>query len=101
LTVNSSTLEPTLTAPAVTLTSFDRCDACGSRAYVQVGVATKDSDEQLHLLFCGHHYTVNEPALAANKAVRHISDQRHILVEAERTRNFLDPEPVGKTKPNN
>lgn len=32
------------------LTVVDRCDACGSRAYVQVTGITGD------LLFCSHHY---------------------------------------------
>lgn len=39
-------------------TATDRCDACGHEAYVRVtlNVAT--------LLFCAHHYRVNEDALA-------------------------------------
>lgn len=39
------------------LTAKDRCDACGSQAYVWVNGITGD------LLFCGHHYTkiINDP----------------------------------------
>jgi ribosomal protein L37E len=33
------------------ITVQDRCDACGSQAYVWVNGVTGD------LLFCGHHYT--------------------------------------------
>ena len=32
------------------LTDSDRCDRCGSQAYVQVSVATGE------LLFCAHHF---------------------------------------------
>ena len=42
-----------------TLVSTDRCDACGSQAYVKV---SKETDE---LLFCGHHYNKNGDALDA------------------------------------
>jgi len=34
-----------------TLTGSDRCDACGSQAYVWVNGVSGD------LLFCSHHYT--------------------------------------------
>lgn len=39
------------------LTALDRCDRCGSQAYVQIVGATGD------LLFCAHHYNkiVNDP----------------------------------------
>jgi hypothetical protein len=32
------------------LTALDRCDSCGSQAYVQVKGISGD------LMFCGHHY---------------------------------------------
>jgi hypothetical protein len=40
------------------LTLADRCDACGSQAYVWVNGVTGD------LLFCSHHYTkiMNDPS---------------------------------------
>jgi len=40
------------------LTAIDRCDSCGSQAYVQVKGITGD------LLFCNHHYNkiVDNPA---------------------------------------
>lgn len=39
------------------LTALDRCDRCGSQAYVQIVGSTGD------LLFCAHHYNkiVNDP----------------------------------------
>jgi hypothetical protein len=39
------------------LTALDRCDKCGSQAYVQIFGSTGD------LLFCAHHYNkiVNDP----------------------------------------
>ena len=39
------------------ITTSDRCDACGSQAYVWVNGVTGD------LLFCSHHYTkiMNDP----------------------------------------
>ena len=40
-----------------TLTSFDRCDQCGSQAYFAVLL---DAGE---LYFCRHHYLKNESAL--------------------------------------
>lgn len=46
------------TPKAKMLTESDRCDSCGSQAYVWVNGVTGD------LLFCGHHYTkiMNDPA---------------------------------------
>jgi hypothetical protein len=44
--------------PVATLNTADRCDACGSQAYVQVTLATGD------LLFCGHHYSASEAKLS-------------------------------------
>lgn len=41
-------MEATL-APEKVLTAADRCDRCGSRAYVRATLATGD------LYFCGHH----------------------------------------------
>lgn len=39
------------------LTTFDRCDRCGSQAYVKILGSTGE------LLFCSHHYNkiVNDP----------------------------------------
>ena len=39
------------------LTDHDRCDRCGSRAYVQVRLTTGQ------LLFCAHHYQEFEARL--------------------------------------
>lgn len=41
------------------LTSSDRCDRCGSQAYVRVNNGTQDLD------FCGHHFTKLGEALDA------------------------------------
>ena len=51
----------TLTAPALSAT--DRCDRCSAQAYVRV-VLPGGAD----LLFCGHHWSRNEAALAARGA---------------------------------
>lgn len=48
----------TISAP--TLKIADRCDCCGAQAFVMV--ATQAGHD---LLFCGHHFNKNEPALAA------------------------------------
>lgn len=42
------------------LTSQDRCDRCGSRAYVLV-VLPSGND----LMFCGHHWAINEAGVLA------------------------------------
>lgn len=49
--MNDTIAEAEVEAPSQipTLTTADRCDLCGSRAYVQVTFSTGD------LLFCGHH----------------------------------------------
>ena len=41
--------EATTESPVQTLSATDRCDLCGSRAYVQVFFETGS------LMFCGHH----------------------------------------------
>ena len=40
------------------LTDHDRCDQCGSQAYVQVSLPTGQ------LLFCAHHYQEHEARLS-------------------------------------
>jgi hypothetical protein len=62
-------LEPTIEAPAVPeaapafppLTTADRCDSCGETAQAQVRVVKGKMD----MLFCKHHFEVNEPVLFA------------------------------------
>ena len=58
-----------------TLTRQDRCDRCGAQAYVR---ATLDDD--LELLFCGHHFRDHEVKLVASGAA--ITDERHRIDEA-------------------
>jgi hypothetical protein len=53
------------------LTANDRCDACGSQAYVQVFF--KDA----YLLFCAHHYNKNEKAL--QPTATDVYDRRDLL----------------------
>jgi hypothetical protein len=58
----------TLEAPAQTeeltdtLTTYDRCDACGSQAYVRVEFTDKNHE----LLFCSHHYKSYAEKLATS-----------------------------------
>lgn len=62
-----------------TLSALDRCDACGSQAYVQALGTTGD------LLFCVHHYEdilSNEKAQEAmNRFAYQIIDERKQLDE--------------------
>lgn len=61
------------------LTALDRCDACGSAAYIQVTGVTGD------LLFCAHHYgniERDESAMAKMQAFAFdIVDERERLIE--------------------
>lgn len=61
------------------LTALDRCDACGSAAYVQVTGVTGD------LLFCAHHYGKIERDANAMKKMNDfafdIVDERVRLIE--------------------
>lgn len=61
------------------LTALDRCDRCGSQAYVQIVGSTGD------LLFCAHHYNkiVNDPDSYTNmmKFMLAILDERERLIE--------------------
>lgn len=54
-----------------TLNATDRCDSCGSQAYVWVNGVSGD------LLFCGHHFAKNEVKLRAYAF--EIIDERHKL----------------------
>lgn len=58
------------------LTALDRCDSCGSQAYVQIVGSTGD------LLFCAHHYNkiVNDP----NSYTKMMSFMLAVLDERER-----------------
>jgi len=53
------------------LNGHDRCDSCGAQAYVWVNGVNGD------LLFCGHHFHVNETKLRAYAF--EIIDERHKL----------------------
>jgi len=54
-----------------TLNATDRCDSCGSQAYVWVNGVNGD------LLFCGHHFAKSEEKLRAYAF--EIIDERHKL----------------------
>ena len=56
-------LTPAAEAP---LQLTDRCDRCGSRAYVRATLRTGQD-----LLFCGHHGGAHGPALLAAGATVH------------------------------
>lgn len=58
------------------LNALDRCDKCGSQAYVQIVGSTGD------LLFCAHHYNkiVNDP----NSYTKMMGFMLAILDERER-----------------
>jgi len=62
-----------LPEPAV-LSASDRCDRCGSQAYVEVSLATGP------LLFCAHHYQEFEARLrAVAVAVRDERERLHAV----------------------
>jgi hypothetical protein len=53
------------------LTDNDRCDRCGSRAYVRVDLAAGQ------LMFCAHHFQELEPRL--REVAIHVLDERDRL----------------------
>ena len=54
------------------LTTADRCDRCGSQAYLRVTLASGGE-----LLFCAHHAKEHAEALA--KVAARIQDETHLL----------------------
>ena len=74
-TIGDGDMEDVLIEEAVentdTLNATDRCDSCGSQAYVWVNGVNGD------LLFCGHHFAKNEVKLRAYAF--EIIDERHKL----------------------
>lgn len=54
-----------------TMNSTDRCDYCGSQAYVWVNGIAGD------LLFCGHHFTKSEDKIRSYAF--EVIDERHKL----------------------
>lgn len=74
-TIGDDNMEDLLVKESVeetdTLNATDRCDRCGSRAYVWLNGVTGD------LLFCGHHFNKYEDKLRAYAF--EIVDERHKL----------------------
>ncbi|OKL54133.1 hypothetical protein BSZ39_05830 [Bowdeniella nasicola] len=66
-TAPSKELEP--------MTSADRCDACGARAYLHVGLETGE------LYFCGHHARTFADSLADRAVI--IRDETSKLAGAD------------------
>jgi hypothetical protein len=64
-------METMVEEKAYLLMNNDRCDSCGSQAYVWVNGVNGD------LLFCGHHFAKNEVKLRAYAF--EIIDERHKL----------------------
>jgi hypothetical protein len=60
----------TLDHPVRELVKGDRCDSCGAQAFVQVTMPSG-----FELLFCGHHYSKNEPGLGTQGAVVTIDER--------------------------
>jgi hypothetical protein len=61
--------------PVGTLTTADRCDRCGARAYVRVLLPN-----DLELLFCAHHH--RQYASALTKIAVEIHDETRQLARA-------------------
>ena len=55
------------------LNATDRCDQCSAQALVLVKGVTGE------LMFCGHHYAKNEPALV--KFAYEVVDEREKLIQ--------------------
>jgi hypothetical protein len=66
------------------LNKFDRCDGCTAEALVQITFPSG-----LDLLFCGHHYAKNEPALAARGATVTADDRALINTKPSISANAL------------
>jgi hypothetical protein len=64
-------METMVEEKAYLLMNNDRCDSCGSQAYVWVNGVNGD------LLFCGHHFAKNEVKLRAYAF--EVIDERHKL----------------------
>lgn len=72
--MNSTTIEapgPDAPEQTDTLSVSDRCDQCGSQAYV--GVLFEIGD----LLFCAHHFAASEEKIRA--VATRVFDERHKL----------------------
>jgi hypothetical protein len=70
-------------------TANDRCDGCGARAYVRVGLMftnTAGTRKATEMLFCAHHFAKHEQALSENPNVVHVTDRRDILSSEEKAR---------------
>lgn len=65
-----------ITEESDTLNATDRCDSCGSRAYVWLNGVTGD------LLFCAHHFSKYEEKLRAY-AFEIIDERYKIEIKAE------------------
>ncbi len=66
----------TVPDPAAPLTLLDRCDRCGSRAYVRATLPVGTA-----LLFCGHHGNAHRAALLGVGALVH--DETHRLTAGQ------------------
>jgi hypothetical protein len=53
----------------------DRCDPCGEASQAFVRTVKVINDQELELLWCGHHFAENEPKLVADGWW--IQDERH------------------------
>lgn len=69
------------TEPAPDAIAHERCDRCGSRAYV----VTMHTDG-LPLAWCGHHYRAHQDALTGAAGVLVVHDIRDQLVPAQNAR---------------
>ena len=59
---------------------IDRCDACGSQAFVMVKLISGE------LMFCGHHYVKNQNKLN-NQAYEIIDERDYINVKPSQSSN--------------
>lgn len=59
------------------ISSTDKCDACGSRAYHRVSIGLNSGSS--NLFFCGHHGNKHKEALSSKGYLEWLDESEFIL----------------------
>ena len=80
--IKGYTMNMTITEEKIerSLKVIDRCDACGSQAFVMVKLISGE------LMFCGHHYVKNQDKLN-NQSYEIIDEREYINVKPSQSSN--------------
>ena len=80
--IKGYTMNMTITEEKIerSLKVIDRCDACGSQAFVMVKLISGE------LMFCGHHYVKNQDKLN-NQAYEIIDEREYINAKPSQSSN--------------